>query len=171
MEDAQNFLDASIFYLKDTTECLKRDLLVRAALSCLCAANCLAKAGHNQDSSKLYLEAASIYEENADKIIGKSIRESLWSLQESYECFLLASDYYRAQRIFGKYTSLARKVNPFFGESEAIENLKRRKNSVEKVALHNTPSELKISADIHDAIAHLMTARHTPPHKSVKHHE
>jgi len=161
MEDAQNFLDASVFYLKDTVDCLKRSLLVRAALSCLCAADCLAKGGNMQEARNLYLEAASIYEENSDRIIGKSVRESLWSLQEAYEYFLFASDYYRAQHIFEKYTSLARKINPFFGEGEAIENLRQRKNSVEKITLHSSPSSLKVSSEIHDAIRHLMDIRRT----------
>lgn len=159
MEDAQNFLDAAVFYLKDTADCLKRKLLIRAALSCLCAADCLAKGGHMPDSRRLYLEAATIYEENADQIIGKSVRESLWALQESYECFLLASDYYKAQQIFEKYTSLARKINPFFGESEAIENLRQRKIAVEKIAFHTTANNIEISDDIHEAIGNITNIR------------
>ncbi|MBI5698328.1 MAG: hypothetical protein HZC29_07615 [Thaumarchaeota archaeon] len=159
MEDAQNFVDASVFYLKDTVDCIKRKLLIRAALSCLCAADCLAKCEHTQDASRLYLEAATIYEENADRVIGKSIREALWSLQESYECFLLTADYYKAQQIFEKYTSLAKKVNPFFGESEAIENLRQRKKSIETVAFHSNPASLKISTDIHNAIKQLLDVR------------
>lgn len=157
MEDGQDLHKATIFYIKDATECLKYNLYMRAALSCLCAADCLSKSGYLEDARRLYLEAAIIYEKNADLVIGKSIRESLWSLQEAYENFLLASDYYRAQQVFDKYLSLARKLNPF-GENETMDVLRARKKSIENVKAHINPA-LKNSNEISIAIDHLAHLR------------
>lgn len=157
MEDGQDLHKATIFYIKDAAECLKGDLHSRAALSCLCAADCLSKSGYLEDARRLYLEAAMIYEKNADLVIGKSIRESLWSLQEAYENFLLASDYYGAQKVFDKYLSLARKLNPF-GESETMDVLHARKKSIESVKAHINPA-LKNSNEISTAIDHLARLR------------
>ena len=42
MEDEGSYLKAFVFYLKDSSECIKQNSFVRAALSCSCAADCLA---------------------------------------------------------------------------------------------------------------------------------
>jgi hypothetical protein len=109
-----------------------------------------------ENACQLHSEAAIIYEKNADMVIGKSIRESLWSLQEAYENFLLASDYYKAQQVFDKYLSLARKLNPF-GESETMNVLQTRKKAIESIKRHINPAFKKsneISTAI-DQLAHL----------------
>ncbi|HXW02231.1 MAG TPA: hypothetical protein VD828_02515 [Candidatus Nitrosotenuis sp.] len=160
MEDGDDFLEASVLYLNDAVESLKRNLLIRAALSCLGAAECLIRMGHHADARKLYLETAVIYEENADRILGDSVRESLWSLQEAYENFLLASDYSRAQQIFDKYIFLARKLNPFYGEGEAMELLKSKKESIEKIQRSwSNSGNTKNSSKLYDAIENLMNLR------------
>jgi hypothetical protein len=157
MEDGQDLHNAIIFYIKDATECLKDDLYLRAALSCICAADCLSKSGYVENACQLHSEAALIYEKNADRVIGKSIRESLWSLQEAYENFLLASNYSKAQQIFDKYLSLTRKLNPF-GESDAMNVLQARKNAIDNVKKHITPA-LKKSNEISTAIHKLTYLR------------
>ncbi|WP_268541205.1 hypothetical protein [Candidatus Nitrosotenuis cloacae] len=160
MEDGNNFSEASVFYLNDATESLKRNLLIRAALSCLGAAECLVRMGHHADARKIYLEAAVIYEENSDRIIGESVRESLWSLQEAYESFLLASDYARAQQIFDKYTFLARKLNPFFGEGEAMDLLRAKKEAIENIQKNWSGFDnTKNSSRLCEAIENLITLR------------
>lgn len=157
MEDGEDFHKATILYIEDATECLKSALYIRSALSCLCAAECLSKTGYLEDARRLYLEAAMAYEKNADLVIGESVRESLWSLQEAYENFLLASDYYRAQQIFDKYLSLARKLNPF-GENETMDVLRAKKKSIENIKAHINPA-LKNSNEISAAIDHLTSMR------------
>lgn len=159
MEDANNFFEASIFYLKDASESLKHNSLVRAALSCSCAANCLVKIGDLAGARRLYLETAMIYEENADSIMGKSTREALWSLQEAYEYFLLASDSYKAQKVYDKCLSLARKVNPFFGEEETMQALWLRKKNTETPQMSATSKNLKISAEVTNGIEEFLRSR------------
>jgi hypothetical protein len=172
MEDGQDFVEASVLYINDAVESLERKLLIRAALSCLCAAECLVRIGHHADARRLYLETAIIYEENADRIIGESVRESLWSLQEAYENFLLAFDYYRAQQIFDKYVFLARKLNPFFGEGEAMELLRSKKTSIENIPSYSNSDNIKNSSKLYDAIEKLSNLRlssHQTEKTSLKH--
>lgn len=160
MEDGNDFLEASVFYLTDAAESLKHNMLVRTALSCLCAAECLIRMGHHADACKLYLETAIIYEENADRVLGESVREALWSLQEAYENFLLASDHSRAQRIFEKYMFLARKLNPFFGEGETMELLKSKRKSIENIKKSwNNSNNIKNSSKLYAAIENLINLR------------
>ncbi|MFY3740749.1 MAG: hypothetical protein HMLIMOIP_001192 [Candidatus Nitrosomirales archaeon] len=129
MEEAGNFSEAFLVYLKDASESLNHGLLVRGALSCSCAATCLAKMGYSSEAHQLYLEAAMLYEENADLVIAKSIRESLWCLEEAYEHFLLASDRKRAERVFYKHVSLVTRINPFQGEP--IHSLSNKRHAIE----------------------------------------
>ena len=84
-EDESDLHRAVEFYVKDAAECLKQRSLVRAALSCSCAANCLARIDAGQHAQTLYSEAAGIYLENAGVAMSESIRETLWSLQEACE--------------------------------------------------------------------------------------
>ena len=128
-EDSGDYLDAFKVYLQDSSELINQNQLCSAALSCSCAANCVLKIGDLTTAHQLYLETAMIYEKNAELIIGKSVRECLWSLQESYEHYLLAADVSKSQRVFEKYVNLVRKLNPISGEEEAMDILKlRRKN-------------------------------------------
>ncbi len=160
MEDGNDFLEASVFYLNDAVDSLKHNMLVRTALSCLCAAECLVRMGHYSDARRLYLETAIIYEENADRVLGESVRESLWSLQEAYENFLLASDTSGAQHIFEKYVFLTRKLNPFFGEGETMELLRSKKESIEDIKKSWGNSEnIKNSSKLYDAIENLISTR------------
>ncbi len=131
MEDEGNYDQAWVSYVKDALECLENDLKIKAALSFLCAANCLFRLGNFQSARELCRVSATIYENFANFVISKSIRESLWSLQEAYDCYLLASNYQEADKIHEKFVSLKRKINPFFGEEEAMDILRSRKESVQ----------------------------------------
>jgi hypothetical protein len=113
MNNDHKFEEATVLYLKDSVECLKKGLLTRAALSCSCAADCQEKMGRYNDSRRLYAEAARLYDESARSSFGRSVRESLWLLQQSSDYYSLVGDKQKASEILDKYLSLARRVDPF----------------------------------------------------------
>lgn len=160
MEDGADFVEASVLYLEDATRSLQKKLFLRAALSCLGAAECLVRVGHTTDARKLFLETAMIYEENGEQILGTSIRESLWSLQQAYENFILASDYYRAQQVFDKYIFVAKKLNPFYGEKETMELLNAKKKEMEDIQQSwIASSNIKDENKLYEAIEKLTNLR------------
>ncbi len=156
MEDEGNYLEAFLNYLKDSSECIKQNSLVRAALSCSCAANCLAMTGNLPAARQLYMQTATIYENNANLVIGESVREALWSYQEAYECFSLACDNVKAQHIYEKYVSLSKKVNPFVGEKEAMASLRIRKGDLESNSNINS-TNMQLFADVDNAIKNFLS--------------
>jgi hypothetical protein len=156
MEDEGDYLKAFIFYLKDSSECIKQNSFVRAALSCSCAADCLAMDDNLAGARQLYLQTATLYENNAVHVIGSSVREALWSYQEAYEFYNLACENNKAQNIYEKYISLSRKVNPFFGEKEAMESLRIRKSDqVPQSGIHT--ANMQVSADVDNAIKNFLS--------------
>lgn len=104
-EDSSRFADAVIYYMKDAVECLKKDQQLQAALSCASAASCLEKTGDALQASRLYVEAASIYEENS-VVTGKDLKERLWSLERAYYFSILANDIKHATDIHNRLLSL-----------------------------------------------------------------
>jgi hypothetical protein len=114
-EDENDYLQATLLYLKDATDCLKQDQVVKGALSSSCAADCLAKLGQFRYARLLYSETARIYLANAESVIAISVRESLWSLREAYEYFLLAEDWLEARNVHDRLVYLAKRVDPNFG--------------------------------------------------------
>lgn len=151
MEDEGNNFEAFVHFLKDATECLKQNSSIKTALSCSCAASCLVNIGNLTTARQLYLESARIYEENADSIIAESIRESLWSLQESYEHYLLGGNDEKAQKIYDKYIFLAKKINPFSGEDEIVKNLRMKKKHADTI-MNMSNADLQISAQVEKAV-------------------
>jgi hypothetical protein len=111
-EDEGNFLEAASNYLDDATRCLEQNL-VRSALSCSCAANCLLQLGAKSRARTLYSTAARIYMSNSDLALSGSIREALWSMQEAFENFAIAGNYKEAEHVRNKYTALSTRINPF----------------------------------------------------------
>lgn len=120
-EDEGNFEGAVSYYMKDALECIKQRSLVRAALSCSCAANCLAKMSAWLPARTLYSEAGGIYFENSEVVISKSIREALWSLQEAFENYSLAGDS-AADTVRERYVALASRTSPFSKADKALES-------------------------------------------------
>ena len=108
-----DFVSAIVLYLRDATESLEPGSLVRAGLSCCCAADCLAKTGDPGRARNLYREAAGIYRENFERAISVSVREALWSLERAYECYLLAGDSEGAQEVREVYKPLTHRAYPF----------------------------------------------------------
>ena len=129
MEDAGKFAEAIELYRNDASLCLKQASPLKAALGYSAAGSCLIKAGDLIPARKLFQEAAMIYEEHADSILGKSIRESLWSLEEAYEHFLLAGNEAKSEQVYHKYVSLTTKVDPFSGEVTAMQKLESKFDS------------------------------------------
>lgn len=128
-ENIGNLEESFRLYLLNSIEQVKKDSLINAGLSCACAAKCSQKMNLNQISKKLCSEAGKIYEEYSKEILSKSIRESLWSLLAAYEFYLLADDIQRANPLEEKFVNLKQRLNPFYGEKEAITLLRERKNN------------------------------------------
>lgn len=126
-QDSGDHLGAFSLYISDATNCLERNSLSRTALSCSCAADCLLQAGMEADARSLFRESARLYEMNSELAVGASVRESLWSLLQSYDHFLLAGDERGTERVNLKYISLARRTNPIDGESDALQVIRARK--------------------------------------------
>jgi tetratricopeptide (TPR) repeat protein len=160
MEDDGNLFDAVKFYLKDAIEGLNKDSLGKTALSCSCAATCLAKTGNSEQASALYRETAALYEENADSVIADSIRESLWSLEEAYEYYFVADDFDKAQIAYDKYMVLAKKINPLFGLEEQKETLEFRKFNAQAIKFNNRSlPKQQISSEVIRAMEELLQLR------------
>jgi len=152
LEDGGNYHEAFFLYLKDAEESLKQHALIRAALSCSCAANCLTMTADLASASNLYLRTAMIYETNGDMVIGESVRETLWSYQEAFEYYHLACQSDKAQIVYDKYVSLARKINPFLGEEEAMKSLRFRNESIKNLRTNQVSSNIQISTQITNAM-------------------
>src|SRR2546428_9636836 len=86
-----DFVSAIVLYLRDATESLRQGSLVRAGLSCSCAADCLVKTGDPVRSRHLYHEAGDGYRENFERAVKVSVRDALWPLERAYECYLPAN--------------------------------------------------------------------------------
>ncbi len=128
-EDEGNLESAVSYYMKDALECTRQRSLVRAALSCSCAANCLAKLGAGSPARTLYSEAGGIYVENSEVAMSESIREALWSLQEAFENYSLAGDS-AADTIRNRYVALSARTSPFSKADKGKDLESRRAESV-----------------------------------------
>ncbi len=156
MEEEGNFFEAFFLYLKDAAESLQKNLLVRAALCCSCAANCLSITGNLAASRQLYLQTAMLYEINGDSIIGESVREALWSYKECYEYYHLACDSEKTQVVYDKYVSLTRRINPFQGEEEAMKLMSERKKATNATKNDITQTNMQISAQVDNAMENIL---------------
>jgi hypothetical protein len=144
-EDEGNFSEAISYYVKSVTESLEAGSLVRAALSCSCAASCLAKIGDESSSHQMYCKAAAIYQEQAVSILGESIRESLWCLRRARYFFLAGMDEPRARQLSELITSLEKRIDPF--SIQEREDVPLAKETRKKV-----PIGSRTSSKNHDAM-------------------
>jgi len=161
-EDENNLTSAASFYIKDALECIKQRSLVRAALSCSCAANCLAKMGALSPARRLYLEAAGVYVENSDIAMSESIREALWSLQEAFENYVLADDGNSASAVHDRYVKLAARTNPFSKAEQAAKALESRKAAAESMITKSAKQEASIPDELAKEIESLLQATKAP---------
>jgi hypothetical protein len=144
-EDEGNFEVAASYYIKDAQECIKQRSLVRAALSCSCAANCLSRMGAWSPARMLYSEAADIYVQNSEVVMAESIREALWSLQEAFENYVLAGDS-AVDTVRERYVTLAARTSPFSRREQAAKELESRE-------AESTKPDPKREASIPDSLA------------------
>src|SRR5256712_8550476 len=75
-----DFVSAIVLYLRDATESLRQGSLVRAGLSCSCAADCLVKTGDPGRSRNLYHEAGNVIWENFERPKNVAARGGVWSV-------------------------------------------------------------------------------------------
>jgi hypothetical protein len=158
-EDENNLNNAASFYIKDALECIKQHSLVRAALSCSCAANCLTRMGATLQARKLYSAAAAIYMENSDIAMSESIREALWSLQEAFENYILAGEGNSAGTVRERYVKLAARTNPFSKAEHAAKELESRKAAAESVIAKSAKKEASIPDELAREIENLLQTR------------
>lgn len=141
-EDDGDFLAAASNYVEDSTRCLEQNL-VRSALSCTCAANCLMQLGAQTHARKLYSLAARIYLDNSGVAMSESIRETLWSMQEALENFVLAGERKEAESVRAKYVALSARTNPFGRTSITVPSIEEQKTLlVPKSPINSIPAEL-----------------------------
>ena len=129
LEDSHDYSSAALAFIDDAARCLSRGHFVRAAMSAASAASCLATLGDPDATTELYSAAASLYEHNADAGMGKSMRESLWSLLHAFEYFTLVSNHVSAERASKKYADLAKRVDRFESRN-VFDALKVRRENV-----------------------------------------
>lgn len=146
LEDVGNYVDAIILYLNDATESLRIGSLVRAGLSCSCAADCLVKLRAEALPKKLYFKAATIYREITESACHRSIREWLWSLQKAYENFMLAGETSMAKTVLGEYMALAMRVQ---SSIRKLEPPTWKSNTKTTVA---TPTAMELSEKVVNAV-------------------
>ena len=163
-EDEGHFDNAASYYLNDALECIKQRSLVRAALSCSCAANCLSMMGSISQARTLYSEAANIYVENSDIAMSESIREAMWSLQEAFENYVFANNLEAANAIRNRYLKLATRTSAFFKAGEVEKELELRKATAIDIMRKMTASTVKkqeepIPDKLTKEIENLMRAR------------
>lgn len=114
MEDDGNLLNAIEFYIIDAIKCTNNNYIIKTALSCSSAADCLNKLGDKENARKLYSLSATLYEKNAEFKITTSIRESLWSLEQTYNNLIMANQIVHAKKVYARYRLLASKISPTF---------------------------------------------------------
>jgi hypothetical protein len=157
-EDEGNLGIAVSYYVKDALECIRQRSLVRAALSCSCAANCLARMGAISPARTLYSEAAGIYVENSEVAISESIREALWSLQEAFENYALAGES-AAESVLERYVTLAARTSPFSKPEQAARELESRR--AEAIKPDPKKKEESIPDELAGEIENLVKARNS----------
>jgi hypothetical protein len=157
-EDDGDPVKAAEYYLMDAKQCLKEQAITRAALSCSCAANCMVKTSNSSEAMKLYHAAGEMYRENAEKTMGNSIREALWSLQEAYENFVLSEDNDSAQNMHDRYVSLATRISPFFGVEESLQTLGFKRLTLDhtKILAQSKAKAAKLSPQLQDFIEEIV---------------
>jgi hypothetical protein len=159
MEERGELAKAVLLYLEDATACLDGGTLVRAALGSTCAADCLVTMGLSGKGRRLYHVAGMLYWDNADARLGASVRESLWSLQESHEAFLLAGEEDNAKHVRQLFTSLARRANPFIGERDTFRLPTKADLAVELAGSNDAKDDTAESVELAKAIEAFILAR------------
>ncbi|MHB8566840.1 MAG: hypothetical protein ACYC7D_00795 [Nitrososphaerales archaeon] len=166
-EDEEDYLSAIRLYLLDASACLEQHMLLKAALSSSCAADCLARIGDFSLARAVYSETASIYQENSESTISHSIRESLWSLRESYEYCLLANETQKAQDTYKRFSLLARRVDPFFQDERKVQ-LPEANGILGNLKIGRDFTHLKSSSEVAQATENFLLIRKSPSYLTTR---
>jgi hypothetical protein len=153
-EDDGDLISAVSYYLKDAQKSAQDKSIVREALSCSCAATCLAKRGNVSRARQLYLFAAKLYSSYAKLVISSSIRETSWLLREAHDNYVLAGDLDSATILRKEFLGLASRVNPFSDVNEVESTLDLVKKRAE--TLLTVAREDKLPSDIEELIGKLL---------------
>ena len=97
------------------------------------------KTGNVNAARHLYVEAAKMYEAQADASFGTSIREALWSLQEAHDYFIVGGDSQKAAQVYDRCASLVRKLSPFVTSETLDEVLRIRRGAEPRPASFSLP--------------------------------
>ena len=158
-EDDGRLDEAIVYYLRDASGCLSRGLRARAALSCSCAATCLEKTANTNAARHLYVEAARMYEAQADATFGSSIREALWSLQEAHDFYVAGGESQKAVEVYDRCASLVKKLSPFVTNEKLDEALRIRRDAQLKPLSFSIPASK--SPDVTKAVDDFIRMRET----------
>jgi hypothetical protein len=99
----------------------------------------------------IYGETAAIYAENAERVTGSSVRELLWSLQESCLFYLKAGETAKSEETYQRYAIIARRVNLFNGDGTNRMLMMGRevaRSSSERQDVAQLPPGSQITADV-----------------------
>ena len=119
MEERGDFGSAAALYLDDASANLLAEKLAKAALSASCAASCLDALGFSNEARLVYSEVAQLYYLHARRVSRLSIREWMWSLQQSGQFHLACGEAEKAQAVYNEYAVLAGRVE-LFGEDRKL---------------------------------------------------
>ena len=156
LEDERNLVEAFEQYVSDALKSLEGGFVVRAALSCCCAGDCLSGLGQTALARTLYREAAALYREHASTVVFESVREAVWAYREAYELFLLASERASAETALREYVALQRKADPFVAEE--AQAITPRGTNPEMAAQHRQQPTREQLSEIERSIDTLLRA-------------
>ena len=128
-EEQNDLPRAFVLFLRDASDCLSRDNVLKAALSCGSAADCLRDLGVMSYARLLYREAASMYLEEAKVVSSSSVREYLWVLRQANRYLLLAGEKSEADEARKSYERIMRKVDPLATDAAILPSVPEGQSS------------------------------------------
>lgn len=107
-----DYLNAALAYTDDALKFM-RDAPSRVGISCANAAECFIRIGLLHYAKQAYEIAAHFFMLHAENMITRFPRESLWALNRAYQCFHLAGDERKAEKVASQIAL----INSLIGES------------------------------------------------------
>jgi hypothetical protein len=164
-EDERDFSRAVTLYLRDASENLEQNMPAKAALSSACAAECLERLSLFSHARLLYRETAAIYAENADRVAGISVRELLWSLQESSQFYLMSGEKAKSEETYKKYMTIAKRVN-LFTEDRTVRASETGSDAARISSDRREPVSLPTGSQVVMDVEQFLNLRKTGPRKT-----
>jgi hypothetical protein len=166
-EDERDFASAITLYLRDASDNLEQNMPAKAALSVACAADCLEKLSLFGPARLLYGETAAIYSENADRVAGTSVRELLWSLQESSQFYLMSGQKAKSEEAYKRYMTMSKRVN-LFTEDRAARAIETGSGSPRPPSDRRDPTPPPAASSVVRDVEDFLTMRKTGLRKVQK---